>query len=122
VTAFREPFPILTVDDVDRAVDFYCSTFGFEQAYAFERDGVTAYAFLTLVPLGVGIARREAPSDPAIALWIYTDDVDAAAAVLRERSATELLPPTDQPWGERMCTFRDIDGHVIHVASQDGSE
>ena len=36
MTRFREPFPILPVDDIDRAIEFYCSTFGFEQAYAFE--------------------------------------------------------------------------------------
>lgn len=56
---FREAFPIISAADVDRAVELYCSTFGFEGAYSF-------------------------------------DDVD-------------------QPWGERMCTFRDADGHVIPV-------
>lgn len=56
---FREAFPIFSVADVDRAVELYCSTLGFERAYSF-------------------------------------DDAD-------------------QPSGERMCTFRDADGHVIHV-------
>jgi uncharacterized glyoxalase superfamily protein PhnB len=117
VTGFREPFPILTVDDVDRAVEFYCSTFGFDKAYSFEADGRTEYAFLRLEPLGIGIARRGGPDDAAITLWIYADDVDTAAARLREAGATEILSPTDQPWGERMCSFRDQDGHLVHVAS-----
>jgi lactoylglutathione lyase len=121
VTRFREPFPILIVDDVDRAVEFYCSTFGFEKAYTFEQGDETAYAFLRLEPLGIGVARRTGPEDPGVAVWIYTDDVDEAAARLRAAGATEVLPPTDQPWGERMCSFRDADGHLLHIALQAGS-
>jgi uncharacterized glyoxalase superfamily protein PhnB len=117
VTTFREAFPILTVDDVDRAVDFYCRTFGFEKTYSFDEGGVTAYAFLRLDPLGIGIARRGSPDDPSIAVWIYADDVDEGAARLRASGATEVLAPTDQPWGERLCTFRDADGHLLHIGS-----
>lgn len=115
MTRFREAFPILAVDDVDRAVDFYCSTFGFEKTYGLEQDGATAFAFLRLEPLGIGIARRGSASDADVALWVYADDVDAAAERLRAAGADELAAPADQAWGERMCTFRDVDGHVIHV-------
>ena len=115
VTRFREAFPILAVDDVDRAVDFYCSTFGFEKTYGLDEDGATAFAFLRLEPLGIGIARRGSASDADVALWVYADDVDAAAERLRAAGADELAAPADQAWGERMCTFRDVDGHVIHV-------
>lgn len=118
MSAFREAFPILTVDDVDRVVDFYRSTFGFEQSYSFEEGGTTDYAFLRLDPLGIGIARRSSPDDPDFALWLYTDDVDEAARSLREAGAQEILAPTDQPWGERMCTFRDPEGTVVHVAAK----
>lgn len=114
MSRFREAFPILAVDDVDRAVDFYCATFGFEKAYSFEQEGQTAYAFLRLEPLGIGLARRE-PDSPEVALWIYTDDVDAAADRLRAAGATEVSPPTDRPWGERTCAFRDPNGHLVHV-------
>jgi uncharacterized glyoxalase superfamily protein PhnB len=119
VNTFREAFPIFTVEDVDRAVAFYRSTFGFEQTYSFEDDGTTAYAFLRLEPLGIGLARRASADDPAFALWLYTDDVDAAAGQLRAAGADELLAPTDQPWGERMCTFRDADGIVLNVAAKE---
>lgn len=67
MTAFREAFPILTVEDVDRAAEFYCATFGFEKTYAFDEDGRTTYAFLRLEPLGIGLARRapDAPQSPS---------------------------------------------------------
>jgi uncharacterized glyoxalase superfamily protein PhnB len=113
---FREAFPILSVDDVDRAVEFYCSVFGFEKTFSFEQDGQTAYAYLRLDPLGIGLARRS-PGAPEFALWIYTDDVDAAAQALRAHGAEEMAAPADQEWGERLCTFRSADGHVIHIGS-----
>lgn len=81
MTAFREAFPILYVDDVESAAAFYTSTFGFEQVYRHE-------------------------------------DEFAAAEGLRAAGATEVRPPTDQPWGERMCAFVDPNGHLIHVGAK----
>jgi uncharacterized glyoxalase superfamily protein PhnB len=37
---------------------------------------------------------------------------------LRAAGAEELQAPSDQEWGERMCTFRDADGIVIHVGGK----
>lgn len=117
MTRFREAFPIISVADVDRAVAFYSTTFGFEPTFTFE-DGRTAFAFLQLEPLGIGIAARAANADADFALWIYTDDVDSAAERLRAAGAEEVLAPTDRPWGERMCSFRDTDGHLIHIGAR----
>ena len=118
MTAFREAFPILMVDDVERASAFYCSTLGFEEAYRNEDEHGVEFVFLSLEPYGIGIGRRAAGETRDSALWIYADDVDAAAADLREAGAKEVLPPTDQPWGERMCTFVDPNGHLVHVGAK----
>ena len=106
------------VDDVERAVGFYASTFGFAPAFRWTEGERTTFAFLELEPHGIALGERP-PGEPGdFALWVYTDDVDAAAAGLRASGAQELLPPTEQPWGERMCTFRDPDGHVVHVGAK----
>jgi PhnB protein len=118
VTEFREPFPIISVADVDRAIEFYCSTFGFEKTYAVDDEEGTVFAFLELAPLGIGIARRQSAEDADFALWIYADDVDDAAERLRAAGAQEVQAPADQEWGERMCSFRDADGHLIHIGSK----
>ena len=118
MTAFREPFPILTVDDVDAASRFYCSVLGFEETYRNEDEGGVEFAFLALEPSGIGLARRSAAEQPAAALWIYGDDVDAAAAELRAAGATELLPPTDQPWGERKFSIVDPYWPLVHFGAR----
>ena len=118
MTTFREAFPIVHVDDVAAAVGFYGSVFGFQETFRHEEDGLPVFAFLTLEPLGIGVGLRPPGEARDVALWIYTDDVDAAAERLRAAGAEELLEPSDQPWGERMCSFVDPHGHVIHVGAR----
>jgi uncharacterized glyoxalase superfamily protein PhnB len=48
-------------------------------------------------------------------LCVYTDDVDAAAAALRDAGADEIEPPADREWGERMATFRDPEGYLLQI-------
>jgi lactoylglutathione lyase len=118
VNAFREAFPIVNVDDVEAALAFYVETFGFEETFRFEEDGRPAFAFLALPPLGIGVAQRSVGEARDFALWIYADDVDDAAERLRTAGAEEVLGPTDQPWGERMCTFVDPNGVLVHVGAK----
>jgi lactoylglutathione lyase len=118
VNAFREAFPIVNVDDVEAAIVFYSGTFGFQETFRFEEEGRPTFAFLALEPLGIGVARRPEGDARDFALWIYADDVDDAAARLRAAGAAEVLAPTDQPWGERLCTFVDPNGHLLHVGSK----
>jgi len=118
VTEFREAFPILLVDDVAQASAFYCSTLGFEEAYRNEDEHGVEFVFLGLEPYGIGIGRRADGDGRDFALWVYADDVDAAAADLRAAGADEILAPTDQPWGERMCSFVDPNGHLVHIGAK----
>jgi uncharacterized glyoxalase superfamily protein PhnB len=118
VTGFREAFPILYAEDVAGAADFYCSALGFEPAYRWPPEGDPEFVFLRLEPLGIGIAARPPGEEGEFALWVYTDDVDAAAESLRAAGAEEAAPPADQEWGERLASFRDRDGHLIHVGAK----
>ena len=123
VTRYREPFPILYVDDVAAAAERYVSTLGFEQLYRFPPDGDPDFVFLRLDPQGIALSSRAGYPErfnPGrdFELCIYTDDVDAAAAELRESGFEHVRPPTDEPWGERMAYFRDPDGHLLHVTAK----
>jgi lactoylglutathione lyase len=124
VPGFREAFPILYAADVDRAVAFYRNAFGFEIGFRWPAEGPLEFAYLRLEPLGIGIGGRNgtplhggSPDDPrgGFELCLYTDDVDAAAARLRELGAPILVEPADQAWGERLLFTRDPDGTPIQV-------
>lgn len=43
------------------------------------------------------------------------EDVDAVRARLSEASVDCLMPPTDQPWGNRSMLLRDPDGTIINI-------
>jgi lactoylglutathione lyase len=128
VNGFRDPFPILYATDVERAVRFYVDAFGFEVGYRWPQEGPAEYAFLRLDPLGIGISAYSAPerlhgaapaegSPPRFELCVYADDVDRASERLVDLGALELLPPADQPWGERVAYFSDPDGNPIQVTA-----
>ena len=122
--SFREPFPIVYAENVERSVAFYCEAFGFEVTFRWPVEGELEYAFLRLGETGIGVGRGSvvpgigAPGPEAprrFELCLYTDDVGAAAERLRTLGAHELMAPTDQPWGERLCYFEDPDGNPLHV-------
>jgi lactoylglutathione lyase len=122
--SFREPFPILYARDVEQSVVFYCDALGFEVAFRWPADGALEYAYLRLGETGIGIANGsvvqgigvpESHAPRRFELCVYTDDADAAAERLRSFGARELMAPTDQPWGERLCYFEDPNGNPIHI-------
>jgi catechol 2,3-dioxygenase-like lactoylglutathione lyase family enzyme len=120
VTAFREAFPIVYVDDVARATDFYVSTLGFEQVYRFPPAGDAEFVFLALEPHGITLSKRE-PSHNAgrdFELCIYANDVDDAAPALSVAGGEEVQRPEDKPWGERLAYFRAPDGTLLHVTAR----
>ena len=126
---FREAFPIVYAEDPARSVRFYTELLGFEVVYRWPPEGELEFAFLRLEPLGIGIAARSAPeeligrapvpgSPPRFELCIYADDVDRAAEDLVRGGVELLLPPTDQPWGERLFYVQDPDGNPIQVTAR----
>jgi lactoylglutathione lyase len=122
-----ELFPILQAADPDRLARFYEDGLGARESYRWPPagEGSTEYVYLTLEPLGLGIAVRETaatpPSTGDIALWTYVDDVDAAVERLAGLGATVQAPPEDKPFGERMATVIDPEGHVLHLGARGGS-
>ena len=85
MTRFREPFPILYVDDVARAAALYTSTLGFEEVYRFP-DEEPDFVFLRLDPYGIALtSRRGYPErfNPGrdFELCVYAEDVVLAGPV-----------------------------------------
>jgi catechol 2,3-dioxygenase-like lactoylglutathione lyase family enzyme len=123
---FREPFPILHVEDVERSVGFYTDAFGFEVGFRFPDDGPLEFAYLRLGETGIGIGRRTPPPVPdwpeerelgSFQLCIYADDTDAAAERLRAVGAQQVTAPRSMPWGEKLVFFEDPDGNLLHVTA-----
>lgn len=50
-------------------------------------------------------------------LCVYTDDVDAAVAELRDAGVPVLAEPADQPWEERLAYVEDPDGNPVMITA-----
>lgn len=124
--SFRDPFTILEVADIRASMRFYCELLGFERSYQFPPEGEPGFVVVGLGGVGIGLSQKT--DEPAVAggpivntepfeVCIYTSDVDGAAAWLAENGVKQLLPPTDQPWGERLTYFEDPDGNRVHITA-----
>jgi lactoylglutathione lyase len=119
---FSSLFPILTTADLAAALGFYRDLLGASVTYEFPGpDGEPGYVGLELGDSQLGIGRDPAAGagpSARFALWVYTEDCDAAIARLRAAGTEIVEEPTDQPWGERVARVHDPDGNLVIVGQQ----
>ncbi|MGC4942104.1 VOC family protein [Kribbella sp. DT2] len=122
-------FPILTTADLGRLLPFYTDVLGGELVYQFPPEGAPAYVSVQFGKASVGLGHdpalhptigRRTTDRPPIALWLYTDDLDALVAAIRSAGGRITQEPTDQPWGEREARAEDPDGNHLYLGQRAG--
>jgi lactoylglutathione lyase len=112
-------FPIVVSADLPRLLPFYTEVLGGEQVYQFPPEGTPAYVSLRFGQASLGLghdpAYTRATGTPAISLWLYVDDCDAAVEEIRKAGGRITQEPADQPWGEREARAEDPDGNLLIV-------
>jgi uncharacterized glyoxalase superfamily protein PhnB len=115
--------PYLFYEDVGGAAQFLQDAFGFALGFTSkEPDGRLAHAQLfhgsSRVMLGhageggLGLAKsaRSFGGPLHAGVYVFVDDVDAHHDRAKAAGAKVVLPPADQPWGDRMYCATDIEG------------
>jgi uncharacterized glyoxalase superfamily protein PhnB len=115
--------PYLFYADVGRAAQFLQDAFGFRLGFTSkEPDGSLAHAQLlhgaSMVMLGhageggLGLARSAASFGGSLhgGVYVFVEDVDAHHDRAKAAGAKVMLPPADQPWGDRMYCAVDPEG------------
>ena len=110
--------PILVYEDVAKAIDWLCETFGFrERIRAAGPGGRVTHAQLQVgegaVMLGREGAefRRPRPNEVSQYVVVHVDNVDQHFTRARQSGARIVKSPADMPFGERQYTAEDIEGH-----------
>jgi predicted enzyme related to lactoylglutathione lyase len=109
----------LFVHDLGRAVDFYQHKLGLPLRF---RDDAFGYAAFGTEGAGLSLARVDPAAGNAAGLVgrhtgvaLGVPDLQAAHAELAARGVAFDMPPTRQPWGGMLATFRDPDGNVLYL-------
>jgi len=122
-------FPMLSVDDLGRALGFYRELLGFNEAYRFPEGDNAVFVTLTagtseigLGQLGPGPALHGQAQRPAsghrVELCVYVDDVDTTVDRVRKAGVRVVLEPAQQPWGERVAYVEDPDGNLVMLTQE----
>jgi uncharacterized glyoxalase superfamily protein PhnB len=120
--------PYLLYREVDAALDFLTKAFAFREVLRY--TGEAGYVNHAEMQIGEGKIYLGDPGDdyrnPAdlgqwtVGIYVLVDDVDAHCERARAAGAEITEEPTDQEYGERRYTARDLEGHRWFFAQPTG--
>lgn len=123
-------YKILYVQDVEKSLAFYESTFGFSRKFVTpENDygelitGETTISFaskkLAAQNLSEGFIESSLDDKPfAIEIGFITDDVAELVQKATSFGAIVVKEPAQKPWGQIVAYVRDLDGFLIEICTE----
>ncbi|HEU4674033.1 MAG TPA: VOC family protein [Candidatus Limnocylindrales bacterium] len=125
---FTNGFINLYTDDIEAGIRFYRDLLGFRETFRTPKDATPEHVELFLDGFGIGLGTVEvakrahgvdpAPGSPAMAIVIWTDDVDRAFDQLSSAGAPVVLPPHDTGNDNRNALLRDPDGNLVEIVAK----
>jgi lactoylglutathione lyase len=125
---FVTAFVNLYTADIQAGVRFYRDLLGFEETFRTPIHGTPEHVELTLNGFALGLGTVEAaknahgvdasPGSPAMALVIWTDDVDAAFQQLTSAGTPIVQPPHNTGNDNRNALLRDPDGNLVEIVAK----
>ena len=124
--------PLLMVDSIERALDYYTNVLGFEKGQTLpgENGKTLVHGEFKVGPTTIMLGRRdtnteehykEHSKDPlghGIVLYAYVPNVDEFHRKVRANGARVLEQPKDQYWGDRTMSLVDHHGYMWNIAQR----
>ncbi len=122
-------YTILYVQDVEKAISFYETAFGFSRKfvtpdyqYGELSVGETTLSFAVHALAASNLKDGYLASDPqhkpfGIEIGLTTPDVEATVAAALKAGATLAAAPKTKPWGQTVAYVRDIDGFLVEICT-----
>lgn len=114
--------------DIEAGIRFYRDLLGFTETFRTPEHGVPAHVEMTLNGFVLGLGTVEAarvvhgvearPGTPAMAIVIWTDDVDRAHERLVAAGVEAVQDPHDNGNGMRSALLHDPDGNLVEIVAK----
>jgi lactoylglutathione lyase len=114
--------------DIEAGLRFYRELLGFVETFRTPTEGVPEHVELRLNGFTVGLGTVEAarrvhgveatPGTPAMALVVWTDDVDKAYEELVAAGVPAVQLPHDTGNNNRNALLRDPDGNLVEIVAK----
>jgi len=114
--------------DIESGLHFYADLLGFRESFRTPKKGVPEHVELRLEGFTIGLGSVEAakrvhgidgePGRPAMAVVVWSDDVDAECERLEAAGVPVLQYPHDTGNENRSALVRDPDGNLVEIVSK----
>lgn len=118
----------LYTSDIEAGVGFYRDLLGLEETFRTPRNGLPEHVEMAAGGFVVGLGTVEAakrvhgvdaiPGAPAMAVVLWTSDVDATFGKLVRAGVPVVNEPHDVGNGNRVAQIRDPDGNLVEIVSK----
>ena len=100
-------------------IDFLQNAFGSEEVMRHQApDGMILHAKMRIGDSIIELGESRGPSLPMpTAIYMYVEDVDALYERALKAGAVSVLPPTDQPYGDRNAWVKDPFDNIWYLAT-----
>ena len=125
---FANAFVNLYSRDVEAGLRFYRDLLGFKETFRTPKSGTPTHVELSLSGFGIGLSSAEAarrvhgvdasPGSPAMALTLWTDDLEKAFEKLKAAGTPVLQSPHDSSNNNRSALLRDPDGNLVEIVAK----
>jgi len=114
----RQLWPLLTVQEIGRSVEFYCNRLGFSVVGRSESEGNMFWCRLERDGASIMLQQAEDEDGPAtgrgrgITFYFICDDADIVYAELSSRGL-QLTPPSVANYGMKQLFVEEPDGYSV---------
>ena len=109
--------PVLVYENAAKAIDWLCGAFGFTERLRATRDGRVIHAQLTVgegaIMMGAAGSQFRPPRPDEVSQYVivHVEDANRHFEQSKTFGARIVQAPADMPFGERVYTAEDPEGH-----------
>jgi lactoylglutathione lyase len=125
---FVTPLVNLYTNDIEAGLAFYRDLLGFAETFRIPHEGIPTHVELVVDGFTIGLSSAQgardrhgvepAPGSPAMALVLWTHDLDRAYSELAAAGVPTVQAPHDTSNNNRSALLRDPDGNLVEIVAK----